>query len=99
MTVKDLLSDLSTTVRRCSIAVAMRAAISGGVPVVGAHGAARCWPARLVASCPITSSMTRAGTPASSSQVAKVWRKSWAPCRSTASTSGSRAVGNARQRC
>ena len=31
----------STSLRRCSMAVAMRAAISGGgVPVVGAHGAA-----------------------------------------------------------
>ena len=32
--------------------------------------------------------MTRAGMPASSSQVEKVWRKSWAPRRSTVSSKG-----------
>jgi transposase len=43
----------------------------------------RCRPERPLAWWPISSSMTRAGMPASSSQVEKVWRKSWAPCRST----------------
>ena len=57
----------------------------------------RCWPVRRVASWPITSSITRAGMPASSSQVAKVWRKSCAPCRSTASSSGSCGGGRADQ--
>ena len=42
--------------------------------------------------------MTRAGMPASSSQVAKVWRKSWAPCRSTASSRGSGREGVASQK-
>lgn len=32
--------------------------------------------------CPITSSITRLGMAASSSHVAKVWRRSWGPCRS-----------------
>ena len=36
--------------------------------------------------------------PASSSQVANVWRKSWEPWRSTASRSGSRGVGSGDQR-
>ena len=40
----------------------------------------------------------RAGMPASSSQVANVWRKSWEPWRSTASSSGSRGVGSGDQR-
>src|SRR5918993_91772 len=49
----------------------------------------RCWAPRVLASWPISSSITRAGIPASSSQVAKLCRKSWAPRRSTASCSGS----------
>src|SRR5829696_7071441 len=57
-----------------------------------------CCLLRPVASWPISSSMTRAGMPASSNQVAKVWRTSWAPCRSTASSKGSRTIGTADQR-
>jgi hypothetical protein len=41
--------------------------LRGGVPVVGAHDAAHCWPARLVASCPVTLSMTLAGRTSSAS--------------------------------
>jgi hypothetical protein len=47
-----------------------------------------CRPARPLGWWPISSSMTWAGMPASSTQVEKVWRKSWAPWRSTASNKG-----------
>jgi hypothetical protein len=46
---------------------------------VGAHGAAALLAAATGGFVAISSSMTRAGTPASSSQVAKVWRRSWGP--------------------
>src|SRR4029453_373160 len=73
--------------------------LRGAVPVVGTHGTAPLLTGtagRLMAHHLIDDP---AGMPASSSQVAKVCRKSWAPRRSTASSRGSRAAGSASHRC
>ena len=50
-----------------------------GLPRSDAHDG------RRVAAWPISSSITRVGMPSSSSQVAKVWRRSCGPCRSRTS--------------
>jgi hypothetical protein len=66
----------------------------GHVPVAGTDHAALAL-ARRPAWWPISSSIIRAGTPASSNQVAKVCRVWWAPCRSTASSRGCWAAAGA----
>jgi hypothetical protein len=55
-----------------------------GVPVDRTHPLApsAAQEDRRVAAWPISSSITRAGMPSSSSRVAKVWRRSWGPRRS-----------------
>jgi hypothetical protein len=74
--------------------------LRGGVPVEGTHGTAPLLAdaaGGLMAHHLVDDPGRDAGV--FQSQVTKVWRKSCAPRRSTAASSGSRAVGNARQRC
>jgi len=71
VTLKDLLSDLQD--HREALLDGRGDAgghLGGGVPVVGAHGAAPQLAAATGGFVAISSSMTRAGMPASSSQVA-----------------------------